>query len=112
MCIGVAGVHHNCDYCRGGVKGTESELISLHLKKFDHFVKIIHIQSHTEEAHVLNHVVTHKIHVVAVGIHQNMVFHHFSAEMVLNLQIQLELYSQKLVSLQNSLKQKLKKENN
>lgn len=38
MCAGVAGICHYCDYCRRGIKGSESKLIS----NGDYDAKIVH----------------------------------------------------------------------
>ena len=96
VCVGVGGVYHYCNYCSGGVKGAEGELIALSLEESDHFVEIIDVQSHAEEAKLIDLVVTHKIHVVSVGIHQNVVLHEFGVEVVSNLQI--EAFGQNLNS--------------
>ena len=92
--VGVGGICHNCDDCGGGIKGTESELIALCLEESNHCIKIIHIQSHAEEAHIFNHVVAHQIHVIAVGVHQNVILHEIGVEVVSHLQI--EAFAQNL----------------
>ena len=92
--VGVGGVHHDRNGCGGGIEGTESELIALSLEESGHCVKIIHIQSHAEEAHILNHVVAHQIHVIAVGVHQNVILHEIGVEVVSYLQI--EAFAQNL----------------
>jgi hypothetical protein len=87
MCVGVAGVDHNADDCGRGIEGAEGKLVALRLEERNHCVKVINVESHAEEAEILNHVVTHQIHVIAVGVHQNVVLHKIGGEVVSHLQI-------------------------
>lgn len=88
MRAGVTGIDHNGDDGRRVFEGAESEFITLSLQEIGHCVEIIHVQSHAEEAQLLNHVVAHQIHVVSVRVNQNVVLHKLGAEMMSHLQIE------------------------
>jgi hypothetical protein len=88
MRAGVTGIDHNGDDGGRVFEGAESEFITLSLQKVSHCVEIIHVQSHAEEAQLLNHVVAHQIHVVSVRVNQNVVLHKLGAEMMSHLQIE------------------------
>ena len=87
MCVGVGGVDHDRNDGRGGLKGAEGKDITLCLEELSHCIKIIDVQSHAEEAQILNLVVTHQIHVVSVSVYQNVIFHKLGIVMMSHLQI-------------------------
>ena len=68
VCVEIAGVRHDRNDRGGRLKGAESKLVALRFKKINHCVKIIYVQSHAEEAEILNFVMAHKIHVIAVSV--------------------------------------------
>ena len=87
VCVGIAGICHDRNDCGGRLKGTESKLVALRFKKINHCVKIIYVQSHAEEAQIINLIMTHQIHMIAVGVYQNVVFHTLGIEVMSYLQV-------------------------